>query len=57
MVVREVSAEEKNADNPKRIIKIIICMTALESNDKFTPFKNYILELIYRILLHFASAR
>ncbi|EEA79928.1 hypothetical protein CLONEX_04202 [[Clostridium] nexile DSM 1787] len=56
-MVREVSAEEKNADNPKRIIKIIICMTALKSNDKFTPFKNYILELIYRILLHFASAR
>ena len=57
MVVTEVYDEEKNADNTKRIIKIIICMTALKSNDKFTPFKNYILELIYRILLHFASAR
>ena len=56
-VVNEVSAEEKKADNPKRIIKIIICMTALESNDKFTPSKIYILELIYRILTDFASAR
>ena len=57
IVVSEVSAEEKNADNPNRKIKITICMTALESNDKFTPFKIHILRLIYLIFMDFASAR
>ncbi len=36
-------------------LKIINCMTTLESNDKFTPFLLYILLLIYRISGDFAS--
>ena len=37
-VVNAVSADEKKADSINSTIRIIICVTSLESNDKSTPF-------------------